>query len=365
MKVRILHTLPSEERTSSEVYADELSGALRRLTDDTVTITDWRPPAGGRRRGPRRYLRRYLGYQWSVRGGNGAVNHIVDHGYGHLAFSLDPQRTVVTLHDTLLLKLAAGELPGPRPRRTILGHRFSLAAIRRVAHVITDSESSRQDFLRFIDYDPARVTTIPLGISKRFQPRADPGGRPAGTNAARPLRLLHVGHCGFYKNIEGILRAIPAITRKLGRPVVLVKVGTPFTAEQRELVAQLRIGAQVEHLGAVAAEALPGVYQDAQLLLMPSWHEGFGLPVLEAMACGIPVVASDRGSLPEVVGDAGLLVDPQDMDGLAEAAVRVLSDRGLRARLRRRGLERAALFSWERTARQTLAIYRSVGEAPG
>jgi glycosyltransferase involved in cell wall biosynthesis len=83
------------------------------------------------------------------------------------------------------------------------------------------------------------------------------------------------------------------------------------------------------------------------------------------MACGIPVVASDRGSLPEVVGDAGLLVDPQDMDGLAEAAVRVLSDRGLRARLRRRGLERAALFSWERTARQTLAIYRSVGEAPG
>jgi glycosyltransferase involved in cell wall biosynthesis len=83
------------------------------------------------------------------------------------------------------------------------------------------------------------------------------------------------------------------------------------------------------------------------------------------MACGTPVVASDRGSLPEVVGDAGLLVDPQDREGLAEAAVRVLSDRGLRARLRRRGLERAALFSWERTARQTLAIYRSVGEAPG
>jgi glycosyltransferase involved in cell wall biosynthesis len=309
-----------------------------------------------------RYAQRYLAYQWSVRDGEGTIDHIVDHGYGHLAFSLDGRRTVVTVHDTILLKLAAGELPGPRPRWTILGHRVSLRGIGRVARVLTDSEATRQDFLRFTGSDPARVVTVPLGISPHFQPGPDADRDAAGT---RPLRILHVGHTGFYKNIEGILRALPPINRTVGRPVVFVKAGTPFTAKQQQLIGELGIGSQVEHLGMVPEAQLPEVYREADLLLMPSWHEGFGLPALEAMACGTPVVVSDRGSLPEVVGEAGLIVNPQDDVQLVYGVVRALTDGRLRAELRQRGLDRARSFTWERTARQTLAQYRAIAQEAG
>jgi glycosyltransferase involved in cell wall biosynthesis len=311
-----------------------------------------------------RYAQRYLAYQWSVRDGDGTIDHIVDHGYGHLAFSLDGRRTVVTVHDTILLKLAAGELPGPRPGWTILGHRLSLRGIRRAARVLTDSEATRKDFLRFTGSDPARVVTVPLGISPHFQPGPDRGPDPDGV-ATRPLRILHVGHTGFYKNIEGILRAIPPISRTVGRPVVFVKAGTPFTAGQRQLIGELGIGTQVEHLGMVPEAQLPGVYREADLLLMPSWHEGFGLPALEAMACGTPVVVSDRGSLPEVVGEAGLIVNPQDDVQLVYGVVRALTDGRLRAELRQRGVDRVRSFTWDRTARQTLAHYRAVAQEAG
>jgi glycosyltransferase involved in cell wall biosynthesis len=370
VKVRLLHTIPSEGRTSSEVYANQLGRALRPLLDDSDVLRDWYPDdrlaAGAPRPVPAmlRYAQRYLAYQWSVRDGEGTIDHIVDHGYGHLAFSLDGRRTVVTVHDTILLKLAAGELPGPRPRWTILGHRVSLRGIGRVARVLTSSEATRQDFLRFTGSDPARVVTVPLGISPYFQPGPDRGPDPDGV-ATRPLRILHVGHTGFYKNIEGILRAIPPISRTVGRPVVFVKAGTPFTAEQRQLIGELGIGTRVEHLGMVPEAQLPEVYREADLLLMPSWHEGFGLPALEAMACGTPVVVSDRGSLPEVVGEAGLIVNPQDDVELVYGVVRALTDGRLRAELRQRGLDRVRSFTWERTARQTLAQYRAVAQGAG
>jgi glycosyltransferase involved in cell wall biosynthesis len=147
---------------------------------------------------------------------------------------------------------------------------------------------------------------------------------------------------------------------------VFVKAGGAFTRDQLDLIGSLGVGAQIEHLGHIPDDRLPDVYAGADLLLMPSLHEGFGLPVLEAMACGIPVVASPRGSLPEVVGDAGLLVEPDDSAGMAEAVSRLLLDASLREQMVQRGLAWAAEFTWERTARSTLEVYRAVhGEAGG
>jgi alpha-1,3-rhamnosyl/mannosyltransferase len=130
--------------------------------------------------------------------------------------------------------------------------------------------------------------------------------------------------------------------------------------EARERAAALGLGGSVRFLGAVAEEHLPALYAGAELFVFPSLYEGFGLPVLEALACGVPVVCSNSSSLPEVAGDAALLVDPLDVPAMAQALGRVLGDLSLQQELCARSLARAALFSWERTARETLAVYRSM-----
>ena len=369
MRVRMFHTIPAEGRTSSEVYARELAEALRRMEPATVDLTHWtassrmRSAAGSLQPLARLagYIDRYVIGQWRARGQDADVNHIIEHGYGHLAFSLESRRTVVTFHDAMVFKLQTRELPTDAyPRLTMVGVRISMAAIRRVAAVITVSESSRNDLLRFTDYDSSRVHVIAQGVSERFRPiDVQNGDRPEETEC-HALRILHVGHCGVYKNIEGILQSLPLLIRRLGPQVMFLKVGGPFTRSQLALIARLGVEKHVQHLGMVPAGELPGIYANADLFLMPSHYEGFGLPVLEAMACGTPVIASNQGSLPDVVGGAGLLVEPTDVEQIAAAAERLLTDAELRAELRKKGLERARTFTWERTARETLAVYRSV-----
>jgi glycosyltransferase involved in cell wall biosynthesis len=336
-----------------QVYGRELAASLASLPESPhvrlIYVDGDCRRALGRVGG---YLDRYVAYQ--LRAGSRAdVSHVLDHGYGHLTFRLDPDHTVVTVHDTMLLKIAAGEVPGSSGRRlTTLAHRISLSAIRRVARVITDSESGRRDFLRFVDYDPDRVIVVPLGVAQLFNGSA--------RQASDLNTILHVGHCDSYKNIETMIETLPLVSNRLGRPVVLLKAGGAFTSGQRQLIARLDLEAQIHHLGQVDDSALAALYRRAGCLLMPSLDEGFGLPALEAMASGTPVVASNRGSLPEVVGNAGLLVDPEDREAIAEAICRVLSDLSLRRTLKRKGRERAACYTWEATARQTLAVYEQV-----
>ena len=304
-------------------------------------------------------------YQWRARSRLADVYHLVDHGYGHLGFSLDRHRTVATFHDAMLLKFRARELPvEPYPHMSILAHRIDLVALTKCARILTNSERSREDLLRFTGIDPQRVRVTLLGVSPRFAPSEERGEERAERIDRKPtVRILHVGHCGPYKNVEGLLRALPLVIREAGERVELIKVGSPFTPGQLALISTLRLGDHVRHLGHVSDATLPGIYREADLVVMPSLHEGFGLPVLEAMACGTPVVASNRGSLPEVVGDAGIIVDdPTNASVLAAAIVRAIEDQGLRDDLRARGLARAATFSWERTARETLAVYRDVYE---
>ena len=127
-----------------------------------------------------------------------------------------------------------------------------------------------------------------------------------------------------------------------------------------QAVEELELEAHTIFTGYIPDEDLPAIYSGADLFVFPSLYEGFGLPPLEAMACGTPVVCSNAASLPEVVGDAAIMVDPYDVEGLAQAMRRVLADRDLQEDLRQRGLERAKLFSWEKTARETMQVYEKV-----
>lgn len=371
--VRLFHTLPGERRVSMETYACRLAAAIRSLAPEDIRLEEhfprevlprWlaRVPGGD---GPVRHLNRYAGYQWAARGLDAGVNHVVDHGYGHLLFSLSPARSVVTFHDAMLLRLKERALPTTwYPRWTIWGHELSLRAIRRAARVIADSDSSRRDLLYHLDYDPHRVVVVYPGVDDAFRPVTDSAAladarRRYGLDPEDRL-LLHVGHCGFYKNVEAILQAL-ALLRDC--PTVrcrLVKVGEGFTPRQARLIQSLGLEGRVRHLGWVGREDLPLVYALCDVLVFPSFYEGFGLPPLEAFACGTPVVTTEAGSLPEVVGDAAQVVDPASPEEIAGAVRRVLEDEALRSRLVARGLERAKDFSWRRTARDTLAVYRDV-----
>jgi glycosyltransferase involved in cell wall biosynthesis len=180
-----------------------------------------------------------------------------------------------------------------------------------------------------------------------------------------PGYILFVGTLEPRKNVPGLLQAYRQLVDAKATDALLVLVGGKgwLYEEIFERVETLRLAGRVRFLQGVANNDLPALYNAAGVLVAPSFYEGFGLPPLEAMACGTPAVVANRASLPEVVGDAGLLIDPDNVEDIAQAITRVLADERLRARMREDGLAQAACFSWERTARETLNVYRQMLEA--
>ena len=206
-----------------------------------------------------------------------------------------------------------------------------------------------------------------LGVDARFFPRpeAEVAEVAARLGLGRPY-VLYLASNKPHKNLVRLLQAwsLVAADRSI-EPCQLVIAGhwDARFPEAREAARRLGLMERVQFAGEVEERDLPAAYSGARLFVFPSLYEGFGLPVLEAMACGAPVICSNTSSLPEVAGDAAVQVDPLDVQGLAAAMARALADETVRAGLRERGLLRAAEFTWERTARATLAVYRSALEA--
>ena len=284
-------------------------------------------------------------------------------GLGPFFWGASGARTVVTLHDVF-----AWSVPGHSTHLdTWLYRRWLPRVLPRVDAVIADSHVSQGDIVRYLGVDAEKVTVIYPGISDAYQPV---GAAKAAAVVARyglvPGYLLYLGSIETRKNVGGLLQAYARL-RQMGeqRPLVVAGTKRGRAAPVEQTVQQLRLQPHVRFTGYVADEDLPALYSGAELFVFPSLYEGFGLPPLEAMACGTPVVCSNAGSLPEVVGDAALTVDPQGVEGLALAMRRVLQDMELAHDLRRRGLERARLFSWEKAARETWQLYHEVCTRPG
>jgi glycosyltransferase involved in cell wall biosynthesis len=294
------------------------------------------------------------------------------HATEHLLPPLRRLRTVFTFHDAIYALFPQYHLPMNRLFLGSMMPRF----LRRADAIVTVSECSKGDAVRLYGIDPARIRVIYEGVDARFQPVTDPA-RLAQVRAryALPERyVLYVGTIEPRKNLVALLEAWSKIRisdfefRNL--LVIAGKKGWLYESFFSRL-RELGLEGEVILPGYIADEDLPAVYSAASVFVFPSLYEGFGLPPLEAMACGTPVVCSNASSLPEVCGpaaaggsvdrpEAALLVEPTDVAALAQAMERVLSDEPLRATLRARGLAQAAQFSWERTARETLAVYREV-----
>jgi len=320
-----------------------------------------------------RLFRRYVDYPLRARRLRANLYHITDHGYAHLALVLPPGRTIVTFHDALLFRLADRSLgTGWRPRRAIFAQRFVSRLLPRVGGVLADSAFAQRELLRYVHgMRPERVAVVPLGVDVPVTAAEEDRSEPRRTRFRRLLGippgarvLLQVGRSDPHKNLEGTLRVLAALARDRGRNVFLLRCGPLLAPGQRELAARLGVEGRVRDLGPVSEETLRDVYQAADALLFLSLYEGFGLPVLEAFAARLPVVASTAGAIPEVAGDAALLVAPCDVRAAADAADAVLGSPERSRELVARGHARALLFSWKRTVAATEAVYRRVlGEA--
>ncbi len=247
-------------------------------------------------------------------------------------------RYVVVIHDAAALRM-----PEAYSRTYAAYQRRLLPLIaRRARLVLTVSEFARSELVELLAVPAERVEVIPGGVDERFGPMVDPTPAKDAYGLTRPY-VLALGTRSVRKNLAALEPAARALR---GRGIELVLAGSE-RGYLREEHTNLR------KLGYVAEEHLPSLYAGASALVMPSLHEGFGLPSLEAMASGVPVVAAERGALPETVGDAGVLIDPDNAAELTDAVLAAACDPGVRARLIDAGVRRAAEFSWERTAELT------------
>ena len=234
---------------------------------------------------------------------------------------------------------------------------------RNAAHIVTCSEYSRQDIIDTYKIAPEKVTTIPLAAADWFRPVTDDEelGRIRTKYHLPSDFILGVGSVQPRKNLVRLIEAYSILSDKRDLPP-LILVGKKAWLFEDSLKAAREHGVddKVRFTDFVPDQDLPGLYTLSTCFVYPSFFEGFGIPPLEAMQCGSPVIAGNRTSLPEVVGDAGILVDPFDIPSIAGALDRVLSDSNLHEDLRQKGFERAKLFSWHRAAGETLDIFKKV-----
>jgi glycosyltransferase involved in cell wall biosynthesis len=357
----LMHLVPGETG-GAEVYARRLIPALR-CADPELELTlyvggpardvDW---GGGvevvaLRFDPRSRVRRVLAEQTLLPAAVKKTAPDLLHNVFNTAPAVRAVPQVTTIHDVVFKRFP--ETHGLLAKGVEV---LVPLAARRSTRVLTDSEASKSDIVRFLDVPPELVDVAPLGPGIPEETR--------GPSAAEVRRELGIGDTPLVLSVlakrphKNAARLIEAFAQVPHGVLVVPGYSTGYEDELQAQIEDAGLSERVRLLGWVDDELLDGLYRAADCFVFPSLAEGFGLPVLEAMLRGAPVACSNATSLPEVVGDAALLFDPLDVDAIAVSVRRVLEDRELAERLRAAGLERAKRFSWDETARRTLASYR-------
>ncbi len=268
--------------------------------------------------------------------------------------------TLVTIHDIIPLLLP--EYRGGVLVRTYTG--LVQNAADKATLVLTDSEASKRDIVTHLQLPASRVRVVYLATDAAYSPDPEPDDGTVRTHYGLPDEyVLYLSGFDVRKNLVGLLQAWTFAEGPIGEVTPLVVAGripphSAFSPDPRKIAQVLEINpATLRFPGPIDEAHKPAVYRGAVCFLFPSRYEGFGLPPLEALSCGVPVVGSDASSIPEVVGDAGVLVPPDDTQRMAGALIAIAAEPGMRDHLSERALVQAARFSWEKTARQTLEAY--------
>lgn len=282
--------------------------------------------------------------------------------HSKLPFCKPAPREVITIHDLIPLKLPLFFKPG---LRSGINLRYQKWKVRRMEGVITDSECSRRDVISVLGVSPDRVHKVYLGVDASFKPRSEEEKKIIRKKYRLPAEfVLYVGDINPNKNLSNLIKATGDLKNI---PLVIVSQAMKDKSNSEAKKLYSLIGDLVAASRIIVLTGLPldsvnelaGVYSSAALYIQPSLYEGFGLPVLEAMACGTPVVLAETSSLPEVAGDSALLVKPTEK-GLSGGIKKMLGGINMRRKYTALGLARAKLFTWENTARETIRIYEEI-----
>ena len=287
------------------------------------------------------------------------VYHIPQNGIG-MSDSL-PCKKIVTIHDLI-----------PYTMPETVGKGYLTKFIYEMPHIvensdaiITVSEYSKKDILRFFPIDPERIFVTPLAADLKYRPLDKNNCKEFlknKYNITKPF-ILYIGGFSPRKNVKSLILAFSKVFKELPEEYNLVVVGSDNKdqfAYLNSLGMNMEISKQIIFTNYVPEQDLPMFYNACQVFAYPSLYEGFGLPPLEAMSCGVPVITSNLTSIPEVVGEAGLLIDPYEEDALRNALLTVLCDQKLQLELALKGIEKSKNYTWEKTATETLKVYKSI-----
>ncbi|PSB25600.1 glycosyltransferase family 4 protein [Stenomitos frigidus] len=366
MRVAIVRPMPN---FSMDTYADGLIAGLTIVRPDWE-ITELVPhPADRRSRSivlrAQKAYERFWRFPHAVAQQPADLVHIIDHSEAHIVRWVKKRGipVVVTCHDLINFFYRdnlQGSVQVPFVS-TGLWQR-SVRGMSQANHVVTVSAVTAYDTTQLLDIDPSHITVVPNAVEPIFQPTT-----PQQTEALRQQQgasaeticLLNVGSNHPRKNLIAILQALASLVKQ-GLPVQFWKVSADFTDEQKAFIRDRALEPYIRYLGNPDKAALVKIYSAADVLVAPSLHEGFGLTLLEAMACGTPVITANCSAMPEVAGDAGILVDPNDSQAIANAVTHLHNDPAFYQSLVVKGLDRAKQFTWENTAAQVAQVYEQL-----
>ena len=360
---------------SMDVYADGLSGGLKAVRPDweiveLAPLLDSSEMVDAKKQpfwltGIHKYYERYWRYPRSLERQPADIFHVVDHSEGHLCAWLKGygKHNAITCHD--LINLVEPETFKGRAKLPLISMMFwknAVKSMQKADRIVSVSHHTKKDIVNSLEIKAEKIAVVPNAVDEIFttiSPEAIAQYRQAKGLTDEQFCLLNVGSNHSRKNLTTVLKVLASL-KKQNIPVHFWKVGKDFTNQQQEYIAQNNLENNITYLGQPSLDELITIYNAADLLIAPSTYEGFGLTILEAMACGLAVLTSNVTSLPEVAGEAAILVDPLDEAKMVQEIINLYHDRQYHHNLVAKGLERSAMFTWQNTAEQVAQIYEQI-----